>query len=190
MEDFTPYPHHRFQGGDKTLNDREKPVSTGERQLVVFQLGEETYGIDIAQVQEIIRMQEITEVPGAPGFVEGVINLRGRVIPVIDLRKRFALSQREDQKSTRIIVVEVLPHTVGMIVDAVDEVLRMNEDQIEPPSPLIASIDTEYLRGVGKLPDRLLVLLDLSKVLKKEEHSVLADLRGMEQTEQTREKPE
>ncbi|HSV32346.1 MAG TPA: chemotaxis protein CheW [Atribacteraceae bacterium] len=162
------------------MNQRANTVSTNEQQLVAFQLGEETYGIDIARVQEIIRLQQITEVPGAPDFVEGVINLRGRVIPVIDLRKRFALAKREDRKSARIIVVEVHPHTVGMIVDAVDEVLRITEDQIEPPSPLIASIEAEYIRGVGKLPDRLLVLLDLGKVLKKEEKAVLADVRGMD----------
>lgn len=150
-----------------------------ELQLVAFQLGEESYGVDIAQVQEIIRMQPVTKVPGAPTFVEGVINLRGRVIPVLDLRKRFNLPTRQDTKDTRIVVVEVPPHTVGMIVDAVDEVLRITEDRVEPPSPFIASIDTEYLRGVGKLEGKLLILLDLSKVLSKEEKNALEDLKGM-----------
>ncbi|MGB9553112.1 MAG: chemotaxis protein CheW [Candidatus Caldatribacteriaceae bacterium] len=154
-----------------------------ELQLVAFQLGEESYGVDIAQVQEIIRMQPVTRVPGAPTFVEGVINLRGRVIPVLDLRKRFNLPARQDTKDTRIVVVEVPPHTVGMIVDAVDEVLRISEDKVEPPSPFIASIDTEYLRGVGKLEGKLLILLDLSKVLSKEEKNALEDLKGMERGE-------
>ncbi|MCX7667746.1 MAG: chemotaxis protein CheW [Atribacterota bacterium] len=154
-----------------------------ELQLVAFQLGEESYGVDIAQVQEIIRMQPVTKVPGAPTFVEGVINLRGRVIPVLDLRKRFNLPARQDTKDTRIVVVEVPPHTVGMIVDAVDEVLRISEDKVEPPSPFIASIDTEYLRGVGKLEGKLLILLDLSKVLSKEEKNALEDLKGMAREE-------
>lgn len=149
-----------------------------ELQLVAFQLAEEVYGVDIAQVQEIIRMQPITKVPGAPDFVEGVINLRGRVIPVIDLRKRFRLPKGEETKSTRIIVVDVPPHTVGMIVDSVDEVLRLSEEKIEPPSPLIASIDTEYIKGVGKLEGKLLILLDLAKVLTKEEKYALEDLKG------------
>lgn len=150
-----------------------------ELQLVAFQLGEESYGVDIAQVQEIIRMQPVTKVPGVPTFVEGVINLRGRVIPVLDLRKRFNLPARQDTKDTRIVVVEVPPHTVGMIVDAVDEVLRINEEKVEPPSPFIASIDTEYLKGVGKLEGKLLILLDLTKVLSKEEKNALEDLKGM-----------
>ncbi|MGQ9473595.1 MAG: chemotaxis protein CheW [Candidatus Caldatribacteriaceae bacterium] len=150
-----------------------------ELQLVAFQLGEESYGVDIAQVQEIIRMQPVTKVPGAPTFVEGVINLRGRVIPVLDLRKRFNLPARQDTKDTRIVVVEVPPHTVGMIVDAVDEVLRINEEKVEPPSPFIASVDTEYLKGVGKLEGKLLILLDLAKVLSKEEKNALEDLKGM-----------
>ncbi|MEN3185354.1 MAG: chemotaxis protein CheW [Atribacterota bacterium] len=154
-----------------------------ELQLVAFQLGEESYGVDIAQVQEIIRMQPVTKVPGAPTFVEGVINLRGRVIPVLDLRKRFNLPARQDTKDTRIVVVEVPPHTVGMIVDAVDEVLRISDDKVEPPSPFIASIDTEYLRGVGKLEGKLLILLDLSKVLSKEEKNALEDLKGMTKEE-------
>ncbi|MDK2896638.1 MAG: purine-binding chemotaxis protein CheW [Candidatus Atribacteria bacterium] len=147
-----------------------------ELQLVAFMLGEETYGVDISQVEEIIRFQPVTRVPGAPDFVEGVINLRGRVIPVIDLRKRFNLGQKELTKSTRVMVVEVSPHTVGMIVDAVDEVLRINEEQIEPPSPLIASIDAEYIQGVGKLEDKLIILLDLSSVLSKEETEDLTRL--------------
>lgn len=147
-----------------------------ELQLVAFMLGEETYGVDISQVEEIIRFQPVTRVPGAPDFVEGVINLRGRVIPVIDLRKRFNLGQKELTKSTRVMVVEVPPHTVGMIVDAVDEVLRINEEQIEPPSPLIASIDAEYIQGVGKLEDKLIILLDLSSVLSKEETEDLTRL--------------
>ena len=158
-----------------------------EFQLVAFQLGEETYGVDISQVEEIIRLQPITKVPGAPDFVEGVINLRGRVIPVIDLRKRFHLPPREETKNTRIVVVEVPPNTVGMIVDAVDEVLRISEEKIEAPSLIISSIDTEYIKGVGKLENKLLILLDLAKVLTKEEKGALQTMKEeMERKEKKR----
>ncbi len=142
---------------------------TRELQLVAFRLGKETYAVDIQQVQEIIRMQHITQVPGAPSFVEGVINLRGRIVPVIDLRQRLGLPRGERTGETRIVVVEVPPHRVGMVVDAVEEVFRIQEEEIEPPSPLVASIQEKYLRGVGKSGDRLIILLDLEEILKKEE---------------------
>jgi purine-binding chemotaxis protein CheW len=158
------------------MSAQESGRHFNEVQLVVFQLGKEYYGVDIHQVQEIIRFQSPTKVPGAPSFVEGVINLRGRVIPIIDLRKRFRLSEKEVTKDTRVIVVEVAPHTVGMVVDAVDEVLRISEDKIEPPSPLIASIQEEYIQGVGKLEDKLVIILDLQKVLSKEEKAKLEEI--------------
>lgn len=142
---------------------------TRELQLVAFRLGKETYAVDIQQVQEIIRMQHITQVPGAPSFVEGVINLRGRIVPVIDLRQRLGLPRGERTGETRIVVVEVPPHRVGMVVDAVEEVFRIQEEEIEPPSSLVASIQEKYLRGVGKSGDRLIILLDLEEILKKEE---------------------
>jgi len=146
-------------------------VRSQELQLVAFRLGNETYAVDIQQVQEIIRMQQITRVPGAPFFVEGVINLRGRIIPVIDLRKRLGLPRGEETDEVRIVVVEVPPHKVGMIVDAVEEVLRLSEENIEAPSSLVASVDEQYLKGVGKSEDRLVVLLDLEEILKKEKDS-------------------
>jgi len=146
-------------------------VRNQELQLVAFRLGNETYAVDIQQVQEIIRMQQITRVPGAPFFVEGVINLRGRIIPVIDLRKRLGLPRGEETDEVRIVVVEVPPHKVGMIVDAVEEVLRLSEENIETPSSLVASVDEQYLKGVGKSEDRLVVLLDLEEILKKEKDS-------------------
>ena len=148
---------------------------TRELQLVAFRLGNETYAVDIQQVQEIIRMQHITKVPGAPSFVEGVINLRGRVIPVIDLRRRLGLPQGEQTGETRIVVVEVPPHRVGMVVDAVEEVFRIQEEEIEPPSPLVASIEEKYVRGVGKSGDRLIILLRLEEILKREETSPKQD---------------
>jgi len=142
-------------------------------QLVSFKLGDEEFGVDIMQVQEIIRMQDITAVPNAPEFVEGVINLRGRVIPIVDLRKRFGLEEKSHDKATRIIVVKVDDLTVGLIVDEVSEVLRIPVDTVEPPPPIVAGVESEYIKGVGKLEDRLLILLDLSKTLSKEEKASL-----------------
>ncbi|MGI9951235.1 chemotaxis protein CheW [Moorellaceae bacterium AZ2] len=147
-------------------------------QLVVFQLAGETYGVDIAHVHEIIRLQPITEVPRTPDFVEGVINLRGRIIPVIDLHKRFGLPAAEASNNTRIMVVEVKGITVGMIVDAVSEVLRLPEENIEPPPPIIQGVDVAYLRGVGKWGDKLIILLDLDRVLRESEHEQLKEQVG------------
>lgn len=145
-----------------------------EEQLVVFQLGDETYGIEISAVHEIIRMQSITKVPRTPEFVEGVINLRGRIVPVIDLHKRFNLPLEEETAHSRIIVVEVKGVTVGMIVDSVSEVLRLPQANIDPPPPAITGgIETEYLRGVGKWEERLIILLDLDKVLEQSEYNAL-----------------
>ena len=146
---------------------------TGVLQLVSFNLGDEEYGVDILRVQEINRMVHITRVPKAPEFVEGVINLRGKVIPIVDLRKRFGLVAKPHDKNTRIIVVDIDGRTVGLIVDGVSEVLRFSMDTIEPPPPMVTGVDAEYIWGVGKLEDRLLILLDLSKVLANEEKEYL-----------------
>ncbi len=148
--------------------------SVKEEQLVVFTLADESYAVDIATVQEILRMQHITKVPRAPEFVEGVSNLRGRVIPVVDLRKRFGLPVTEHGNATRIVVVEINGQTIGIIVDGVSEVLRIQSDAIEPPSPVVTTIDSEYLRGIAKVDDRLIILLSLDKVLSVKEMSKLA----------------
>ncbi|MHB8172823.1 MAG: chemotaxis protein CheW [Thermincolia bacterium] len=140
-----------------------------EKQFVVFQLSKETYGVDISKVWEIIIMQPITQVPHTAEFIEGIINLRGRVIPVIDLRKRFNLFQEEYTRSTRIMVIEISGNTLGMIVDGVSEVLRISSDIVEPPPPAIINIDADYLQGVAKLEDRLVILLNLDKLLSKQE---------------------
>src|SRR6266700_7681546 len=115
-----------------------------EQQLVVFQLGAELYGVEIARVHEIIRLQTITRVPHAPAFVEGVINLRGKVIPVVDLRRRFGLASAEHTRASRIVVVEIGDQVVGIVVDGVSEVLRVSTSIVEPPSPVVAGIDSEY----------------------------------------------
>ncbi len=145
-------------------------------QLVVFELADEFYGVEISAVNTIIRMQGVTDIPRTPDFVEGVINLRGSIVPVIDLRKRFGLPAGEITKASRIVVVEAAKQMIGMIVDAVVETLRLSADAIEPPSPVVASLDAEYLRGVGKQDDRLVILLDLDKVLSTRETESLAKL--------------
>jgi purine-binding chemotaxis protein CheW len=146
-------------------------------QLVSFVIENEEFGIDILKVQEIIRPVEITRVPNAPGFVEGVINLRGRIVPVIDLRARFGLPTRERDKNTRIVVVELSNKVVGFMMDAVREVIRVDRTVIEPPPELAVGIDANYIKGVAKLEDRLLILLDLEEVLSAEEHSGLRPLQ-------------
>src|SRR5216684_3284335 len=144
-----------------------------ERQLVVFHLGAELYGVEISRVHEIIRLQAVTRVPHAPSFVEGVINLRGKVIPVVDLRRRFGLDSAEHTRASRIVVVEIGDQVVGIVVDGVSEVLRVNTSIVEPPSPVVAGVDSEYLHGIAKLPERLVILLDLDRVLAREERRAL-----------------
>lgn len=139
-----------------------------ELQLVVFRLMKEEYGLPITKVQEINRLVPITKLPQTPSFVEGVINLRGRIIPVIDLRKRFQLGANEQSDDTRIIVVEVNGQTVGITVDQVTEVVRLPADAVEPPPPAFI-LDAQYVNGIGKLDDRLLILLNIDKILTSQE---------------------
>jgi purine-binding chemotaxis protein CheW len=152
-----------------------------ENQLVVFNLANENYGVDIAAVDGIVKMQPITAVPHAPGFVEGVTNLRGEVLPVIDLRKRFGLPQGEITKDTRIVNVEMDGVKVGMMVDAVSEVLRVTEENIEPPSPIVVTVDSAFITGIAKVDERLIILLDLARVLSTEEQTRLHTLRQDEE---------
>lgn len=154
-------------------NEEHVATMLDEEQLVVFELAGESYGVDIGAVNTIIRMQEITEIPRSPEFVEGVINLRGSIIPVIDLRKRFGLPGGEETKASRIVVVEASSQMIGMVVDAVAETLRLPQDAIEPPSPVVTTVDSEYVRGVGKLENRLVILLELDKVLSEKEVEAL-----------------
>jgi purine-binding chemotaxis protein CheW len=148
-----------------------------EYQLVIFGLAKEFYGVDIATVEGIIKLQAITAVPRAPAFVEGVTNLRGEVLPVIDLRKRFGLPVDEKRgKDTRIIVVVMGGKKVGMVVDAVSEVLRVADTAIEPPSPIVTTVDSVFIRGIAKVDDRLVILLDLGQILSVEEKGSLQKL--------------
>ena len=150
-------------------------TSRSEQQLVVFDLASEAYGVDIGAVREIIRMQDITKVPRTPEFVEGVINLRGKVIPVVDLRKRFMLPVAEQNDDNRIVVVDIGGQDIGVVVDAVTEVLRILSDSVEPPSSVITTTDSDYLMGICKLESRMIILLDLERVLSDDEKNVLED---------------
>src|ERR1700716_637662 len=157
--------------GSETVVDAV--IGGDERQLVVFHLGAELYGVEISRVHEIIRLQAVTRVPRAPAFVEGVINLRGKVIPVVDLRRRFGLPLADHTRASRIVVVEIGDQVVGIVVDGVSEVLRVNKGTIEPPSPVVAGIESDYLQGIAKLPDRLVILLNLDRVLARDERRAL-----------------
>ena len=140
-------------------NESREPL-----QLVSFHIGDEQFGLDILRVQEIIRVQHLTRVPNSSDFVDGVINLRGSVIPVIGLRKRLGLEQREHDKQTRIMVVEVNGEVLGFIVDSVSEVLRIPADTVEPP-PRLAKVERSYVSGVARREDRLLILLDVNRLM-------------------------
>lgn len=137
-------------------------------QIVSFHIGEEEFGLDILRVQEIIRVQDLTRVPNSPPFVDGVINLRGKVIPVVALRKRFGLEAHAHDKQTRIVVIEVKGAVLGFIVDSVSEVLRIPAETIAPP-PRLGKVEREYVSGVGKLDNRLLILLDVDRLMHESE---------------------
>ena len=162
--------------GSATVEENGGVSVVGEMlQLVTFNLGSEEFALDILLVQEINRRVEITKVPKTPEFVEGVINLRGKIVPVLDLRKRFGLVGHEFTAQSRIIVVNIDNRVLGLLVDSVSEVLQIPAHTIEPPPPLVAGIDAAYIKGIGKLEDRLLILLDLGKVLSANEKDLAVE---------------
>jgi len=136
-----------------------------EQQTVVFSLGDESYGIDIFRVNEIIRLREITPIPRTDAHLRGLVNLRGKTIPVVDLRARLSLDAAEDGESTRIIVVDSERGHVGIVVDRVREVVTLQPDQIEPTPALVADFETDFVKGVARNDDGLITLLDLDKAL-------------------------
>jgi purine-binding chemotaxis protein CheW len=140
-------------------------IATTEEHVVIFRLADEFYALDIQAVQEIVRMQTITSIPGSDPWVEGITNLRGRVVPVIDLRKRCGVEPREYTAETRIVVVSSATGMVGLIVDAVSEVMRIPSDQVELPSAIVTVPENTYLRGIAKLQNQLVSLMDLEGVL-------------------------
>ncbi|HUO35329.1 MAG TPA: chemotaxis protein CheW [Candidatus Acidoferrum sp.] len=140
-----------------------------EQQIVGLRVGRETFGLPISIVREIVRVPEITSVPNAPSYIEGVINLRGRIIPVVDLRKRFGEKVPEPSKKNRIVVAEVEGRMIGLLVNSASEVLRIAPSQIEPPNNVFREGELDYITGVGKLNGRLVILLELSRVLQQGE---------------------
>lgn len=146
-------------------------------QLVSFSLDQEEYGVDVLKVREIIRMPVVTRVPNTPHYVDGVINLRGKVIPIICMRKKFGLMETENDKQTRIMVMDVDGELMGFTVDAVSEVIRISGSEIQPSPAVVASgIDQDCIAGVVNQAERLLVLLDLEKMFSAEEKSVFSSL--------------
>jgi len=147
-----------------------------EKQLVIFELADEFYGVDIACVESIIKMQEITRMPKSPVFVEGVTNLRGKVLPVIDLEKRFEIPGRERDHDTRIMVVNIDQLEVGMIVSAVSEVLTIDDSSVEPAPPIVTTINSNFISGIARIDERLVILLDLNQVLSRAEKQQAAGI--------------
>ncbi len=148
-------------------------------QLVSFNLDQEEYGVDVLKVREIIRMPNVTRVPNTPQYVEGVINIRGKVIPIISMRKKFSLCDKDNDKQTRIMVMDMDGELMGFIVDSVSEVIRISETEIQPPPPVVnGGVDQICLSGVINRADRLLVLLELEKAFSLEERSSLSGTFG------------
>ncbi len=148
--------------------------------LVTFRIGTEIFGVPISSVQEIVRVPQITRIPQSPEFVEGVVNLRGRIIPVIDMHKRLG-RQRSDSEGrdikNRILVVEAGRMLIGVIVDAVEEVIKLSEERVEAAPAMVAGIDNQYLKGIGKLEEHLLILIDIEKILSIDE---VSEIIGMD----------
>ncbi len=169
-----------------TLESPAQAVSSGTQstlaatadsmQLVSFNLGEETYGIEITKIREIILMGQITQVPETPHYIKGLINLRSTVIPVIDLRARFGLPEEALTDESRIMVLNVGTRTIGIIVDAVSEVLRVTGDQISEAPPTVSSLGNEYMTGLVRLEEQLLILLDVDHLFGAEQ---LDDIAGI-----------
>ncbi|MFQ3543310.1 chemotaxis protein CheW [Halobacillus rhizosphaerae] len=152
--------------------------SVVQEKAIVFQLNEEEYAIPVSQVGSIERMMPITRIPNTAIFIEGVINLRGVVTPIIDLRRRFNLEAGPYNEQTRMIISTIEGMSVGLIVDAANDVLDLHNDDIEPAPEVVGTVEVEYIRGVAKIENRLLILLNLEKVLNREEVNELQEIEG------------
>ena len=160
----------------KSMDTEGIPADTNDTllQLVTFAVGSEKFGIDILHVEEIMKMVQITRLPGSPDVIEGIINLRGKVIPVMDIRMKMHLPRKEYDSDTRIIVTETRGETVGMIVDSVTEVLRIPSSLTEPPPDIISGIDSRFVSSIGKLENKMLILIDVEKLMGSGSESVVA----------------
>jgi purine-binding chemotaxis protein CheW len=147
-------------------------------QLVSFMLADEEYGVEVLKVREIIRMPNITKMPNVPNHVEGIINLRGKVIPIISMRRRFGLMENENNSQTRIIIMDVVGSLTGFIVDAVSEVIRIHSSEIQPPPSMVLSggIGQEFITGVFNHAERLLIIMDIDRMFSEDERESFATI--------------
>jgi purine-binding chemotaxis protein CheW len=150
-------------------------VTQDVKQLISFTIGAEEYGLDLLRVKEVIRMRQITWLPKAPSCVKGIINLRGDVIPIVDLRDRFGLESIENTATTRVIVVEVEARLVGVVVDSASQVVRVPADQFDPPPPMAGKTAGRFITGVGKMDEKLIIMIDVDRILSADEMSQIAD---------------
>jgi purine-binding chemotaxis protein CheW len=166
---------------NKALMKVEEGAGAGQgelTQLVSFMLSEEEYGVEVLRVREIIRMPGITRMPNTPPYVEGIINLRGKVIPIISMRKRFGLPEIEYTSNTRIMVMEVAGGLTGFVVDGVSEVIRIRSGEIQPPPTMVSgNVDQEFIMGVFNHVDRLLIIMDVDRMFSHEEREHFAGLQ-------------
>ena len=147
-----------------------------EVQLVVFNLCNEEYGVDIMQVKEIVNYMVPVKVPNAPEFIEGIINLRSEIIPIINLKKRFNIEGQEIEENKRIIVMNINEKKVGFVVDEASEVISIENESIEPAPDIVTGVDRKYITGIGKSGERILIILELDKLFSEEEHEELVTM--------------
>ena len=151
-------------------NKKNNRVQREEKQFIIFTIGEEKFGVDVKQIKQIIPLSETTYIPNAPSFVRGVINLRGDIIPIVELKEKLSLkAEKSEGKDAKIIIVELDNNNIGMQVDSVTEMMRLYSDEIADPPKIVKGINHNYLKGVGKLNDELLIILDLSSILSDDE---------------------
>lgn len=149
-----------------------------EKQIVVFNLGQEEFAVEISMVREIVRMQTIRRIPGAPAFIEGIVNLRGNIAPIVDLRKRLGMSEAGDHREQgKIVIVNLESRQIGILVDGVTEILRVSDDSIEPaPEVATRGIEQQFIIGVAKRENRLIVILDMIRIFSSEEQAELKEV--------------
>jgi len=156
-------------------------VTTELKQLIGFTVGAEEYGLELLQVKEVIRMRPITWLPKAPSCVKGIINLRGDIIPIIDLRDRFGMQPQQQTATTRVVVVEVEGRPVGMVVDSASQVVRVPADQFDPPPEALGEASRDFITAVAKMGEKLIIMIDAARIITGEEMSQIADsLRTVE----------
>lgn len=149
-----------------------------EKQYVVFRLNQEEYGVEITKIREITEYKKNTKVPNTPDFIDGIINLRGNIIPVIDLKRKFHLEQKEFDSSHRIIITQLLDKQVGFIVDDASQVLRIDEQNIDAAPDIILNVEQKFITGIGKVEEKIIIILDLEEILSEKEQTEFQEIQG------------